>query len=292
MPNLTGVTNFFPTPFENTIPMTLGTSINSGATTVEVSDLSNYSNGQIVVFAIDTGTALQVFTGTVSGSDVVNVIWTEGTNQPHTSGCIIIDLVSATTIGLISAGIQKQHTESGTHIGITNTGGLINSGGLTTDTIDVTSGATLPAGAITPNNLLASTGTSWVWQTWSPTIGGLTIGDGTIVAEYSQTGKTVNFTLLITFGDSTTLPVGADVTFTLPMPPVTSTLSNYAAIGNDVAIASGGALVAAGIVLWHTTSAIGTVFQTTGNGTNPMDTANLTLTTGAALWFGGTYQAA
>lgn len=116
MPELGSVVNFFPTPFEDTIAMTLGGTITPGAATVPVDGMGNYSNGEIVVFVVDPATTIQqVFTGTVSGSDVVNCVWTEGTNVEHLSGANVIDYVSATTVGMISTGVQVEHTQTGHH---------------------------------------------------------------------------------------------------------------------------------------------------------------------------------
>lgn len=116
MPILTSVADFFPTPFENTITMTLGGTITPGATTVPVNGMGNYSNGQTVVFAVDPSLSTQqVFTGQVSGANVVNVVWTEGVNVSHLSGANVIDYVSATSVGMISAGVQVEHTQTGHH---------------------------------------------------------------------------------------------------------------------------------------------------------------------------------
>jgi hypothetical protein len=123
MPILASVLNFFAKPFENSVTMTLSGSIASGATTVPVSGMANYSDGDIVAFTVDPAspTLKQVFTGTKSGANVVNVVWTEGTNQPHTNGASIIDYVSATTVGMLVTGILKQHSQTGAHTAITAT---------------------------------------------------------------------------------------------------------------------------------------------------------------------------
>lgn len=147
MPNISSVTNYFPTVAESSVGMTLSTTIAPGAATVGVSNLSNYANGEFVVFTIDaaTPTLKQVFTGQVSGSNIINVVWTYGTNQAHTTGATIIDYVSATTLDMITAGILKQHTQAGAHIGLTNTGGATFTGGITTDSLTI-SGQNTTAG--------------------------------------------------------------------------------------------------------------------------------------------------
>ena len=138
MPNISSVTNYFPTVFESSVTMTLGTTISPGATTVSVNGMTNYANGEVVVFTIDpANSAKQVFTGTVSGTSVINVVWTYGTNVTHTSGASIIDYVSSTTLDMVTTGILKQHNQNGTHQALTNTGGL------TTDILSVTSSASI-----------------------------------------------------------------------------------------------------------------------------------------------------
>lgn len=163
MPNLASVTNYFPTPFENSVAMTLSGNIAPGATTVGVSNMSNYSDGEIVVFTVDGGnSSKQVFTGTKSGSNVVNVVWTLGTNVAHVAGASVIDYVSSTTVGMISAGIQIQHTQTGTHKGIT------------TDTI-TTSGNASVGGAL---GVTGATTLSTVHATGASTLDGAIGGAG------------------------------------------------------------------------------------------------------------------
>lgn len=66
-------------------------------------------------------------------------------------------------------------------------------------------GSGIATGAVTPEKLLSGTGSSWNWQTWSPTLSGLNIGTGGsagIVARYKQTGKTVEWYLQAILGAS------------------------------------------------------------------------------------------
>lgn len=128
MPNITGATQFFPKAAESSVPLSLGASVAASATTVQVTNLNtNYSNGDTVVLTIDPGTPAtkQVFTGQVSTGSVLNVIWTEGTNQPHTVGAIIIDYTSATHQNLMQKGISVQHNQDGTHAASVITGANI-----------------------------------------------------------------------------------------------------------------------------------------------------------------------
>lgn len=120
--NLGSITNFFPTAYENTIPMTLTDSVLAGGTTVFVTGATNYSDGEVVTWVIDPATPAlkQVFTGTWNAGDeaVVGVIWTEmptgGVNVGHSAGATIIDYVTATHWDMAMEGIGKFATQTGT----------------------------------------------------------------------------------------------------------------------------------------------------------------------------------
>lgn len=60
-----------------------------------------------------------------------------------------------------------------------------------------------------------STGVQDQWVAWTPTWGGMGIGNGTSVARYVRFGKTVTFRVMLTFGTMTT-PTGP-FTFSLPV---------------------------------------------------------------------------
>jgi hypothetical protein len=162
MPNIGSVIKYFPFVAENTVAMSLSGDISPRATTIGVTGMTNYSNGDYVVFTVDAPTASlkQVFTGQVEGANVVNCVWTYGTNQAHATGAPVIDYVSATTIDMISQGIQEQHNLDGTHEGVTNTGGMttdtLTISGVTTGTglINANGGLTVPSGEVA--NILAA----------------------------------------------------------------------------------------------------------------------------------------
>jgi hypothetical protein len=76
-------------------------------------------------------------------------------------------------------------------------------------------GTAIAPGAVTPEKILAGTGTTWVWQNWTPTIIGITVGNGVLnYAKYIIIGKTCFFRIKFTFG-STTAGAGA-FGFSLP----------------------------------------------------------------------------
>jgi len=97
--------------------------------------------------------------------------------------------------------------------------------------------------AVGANNTLltadstAATGVKWAgaWTTWTPTISNLTIGNGTITARYARVGNTVNFSLKVLFGSTTsisgspyfTLPINAASTASMFMTIIDAGVANY-----------------------------------------------------------------
>ncbi len=69
------------------------------------------------------------------------------------------------------------------------------------------------------------------WQTWTPTYTNITVGNGTVVARYTQIGETIHAHWTLTFG-STTSVNGTTVTITSPI-----TASGYTNTRNSVGTA-------------------------------------------------------
>lgn len=98
MADLSSVTtNLYATAQEG-FTTTTSSSVASGATTVALTGVGDYVDGDVVALTIEpaSASAKQVFTGVISGLNVTNVKWTEGTNQAHAAGSTVIDYVSAT----------------------------------------------------------------------------------------------------------------------------------------------------------------------------------------------------
>lgn len=76
-------------------------------------------------------------------------------------------------------------------------------------------GTGIGTSAITPEKLFAGNGTSWTSQSWTPTWGNLSVGNGTVTAKYTLIGKVCIATLNITFGSTTS--VSGFINFTLPV---------------------------------------------------------------------------
>jgi hypothetical protein len=135
-------------------------------------------------------------------------------------------------------------------------------------------------GSITPEKLALNAGNSWVWQTWTPTwLGCVTaIGNATVVAKYTQIGKTVVCRIKFTQGSSTTL-VGnaAPITFSLPVNANSESISHTcgsAYIENSTVAGYQGLfqISGTGTVSLLTGIVNGTYLQNTGCSTNvPFD---------------------
>ena len=91
-------------------------------------------------------------------------------------------------------------------------------------------GTGIGAGAILPNNLIASASTlnTWAWDTWTPTWTNLTIGNAVTIYRYMKIGKTVFVQMKVTFGNTSSMGTGPR--FTLPVPENTTT---YPALTNN-----------------------------------------------------------
>jgi len=129
------------------------------------------------------------------------------TNKTLTSPVITGGSMSNTTISVDS--ISEFTVGNGVSISSLN----IKNGKLNTNNSVV--GSNITAGAVTPNSLVASSGTSWTWQSWTPTFTNLTVGNGTLVARYTQVGKNVTARISLIFGS--TSAVSGDVSITLPV---------------------------------------------------------------------------
>lgn len=120
----------------------------------------------------------------------------------------------------------------------------------------VITSAKIADGAVTPADLLAGTGSSWVWQTWSPSYANLTIGNGTVVARYTQIGKTVCLRWIFQLGS--TSAVGTNPTISLPVEAAASysggALPEFANIGHGKLLDSGVLNVSAVVSLGSSTT--------------------------------------
>lgn len=230
MSDISGATSFFPQANEG-FTATLGSSIAAGASIVPLNSVVGLTTGSVFVGIIEPGAAnQQTFTGIVDTADsqITSVWWTRpGTNVAHSSGVTIVDYVTGTALNLIAAGLLKQHTQTGAHHAITNTGSLTNTGGLTTDTAHVTGTGqydgvqtfsaipVLPSGSITPAEMTAVklSGLGGSYTSTPPAINGaflmmagsdvVTFGSNSAIITFATPFPNGLLTAVVTQGDVT-----------------------------------------------------------------------------------------
>lgn len=166
--------------------------------------------------------------------------------------------------------------------------------GVTIDSLSIKDGKLNTNASVIPNNLIASTGTTWVWQTWAPTWVNLTAGNGTTVAKYIQNGKTVTFKLLFTFGSTSAM--GTSPTFTLPA-TATSDVTGDDTLGifqGQILDSGTTRFILIGAVQSTTTGSINVynASGTYGQFTGFTSTVPMTWTTGDKFYVTGSYEAA
>lgn len=142
--------------------------------------------------------------------------------------------------------------------------------------------AKLVDGAVTQAKLSTTAGElGGAWASWTPTLTNITLGNGTVVAKYSQIGKTVRYKLSFTMG--TTSAMGDVPKFTLPV-----TAAAIAGNSNGIVIGRGsiwdfGTNNFDAVVVYETTTlaairvqnaTFNNVVQTNITSTNPMTWAS------------------
>lgn len=161
------------------------------------------------------------------------------TNKTLTSPTITSPTITNATISA-DAITGFSSANNGSIYGISITGSAIQSSTAFAD------------GIILPKALLTGTGSTWVWQTWTPTWTNLTVGNGTLVAKYSQIGKTVRG--YISFIVGSTSAVSGSIIWSLPV----TASSNYAGtdpIGQSYMEDVGNAFLEGMVILSSTTTA-------------------------------------
>jgi hypothetical protein len=131
------------------------------------------------------------------------------TNKTITSPTITGGTIDNTTITVDSiSGHSVATTVTVANLQIAN--GVLNSANAVTST-------SVAAGAIQPQALVSGTGTGWSWSSWSPSYANLSVGNGTVVSEYTQIGKTVFLRFEFTLGSTSTVSTNPSISL-----PVTS----------------------------------------------------------------------
>lgn len=128
------------------------------------------------------------------------------TNKTLTAPVINNGSITGTTI-TTDAIVGQTLSTSGTIYGLSVASSKIGTNGVIT--------TSLTDSAVTPAKLFTGTGSTWVWQAWTPTYTNLTVGNGVHQSFYTQIGKTIIARLGFAFGSTSSM--GSSPTFTLPV---------------------------------------------------------------------------
>ena len=126
------------------------------------------------------------------------------------------------------------------------------------------------------------------WTTWTPTLSGMTLGNGTTVARYCQIGKTVFFGFYISFG-STSSTTG-DFSITMPINPSSVALMNISSVAANAG--SYYPMVPFGYATNQVFVRASNASSTYGIGTALSSTIPFTWTTNSFLQIAGSYEVA
>lgn len=96
----------------------------------------------------------QVFTGTVDtgGSQIIDVVWTRGSNTAHSAGATVVDYVTGTVINMITKGILVGHNQDGTHKALVAPSATLSGNASIGGTLGVT-GASTMSSLVTSGNI-------------------------------------------------------------------------------------------------------------------------------------------
>lgn len=155
---------------------------------------------------------------------------------------------------------------------------------------DIT-GSVWPEGSSVTAGMVASE----AWQPWTPTLANLTIGNGTVAANFVKIGRTVSYRFLFTLGS--TSAVGANPTITLPYPPVAAGYPGQDPQIGDSAFRDNGVITYRGSMRWTGTGSVASFITLKSDGTYLSEaavssTAPFTFGTADAIFAWGTYEAA
>lgn len=114
-------------------------------------------------------------------------------------------------------------------------------------------GTALAASSIVPNKLFTGTGTTWAWQSWTPTWTNLTVTGSTLnYAKYTQIGKTVHFKISLTLGGGN-VPSGS---VSVSTPTTMATLTAAEPIQSTCFFVDTGTDVKIGVLKYATTTTL------------------------------------
>lgn len=242
-----------------------------GATTMNVQSTSGFPSDTGVIFSVDTTSTVNgvetqdagsycVFEGKVaSATSLSGVSLLYGTPQNYPAGATtrVYITVSTQWAKRLVEGLLVSHTQFGT---LKNN--VIGTANIADDAV---TNAKIADSAVLPENLLTGTGTSWEWQSWTPTLSNLS--GGTLnYAKYTRVGKTVICRFKYTMSGAN---YGNSPTMTLPVNMHADYVSAGETLLSTVAFIDPGVNYYAGQVFINNSSSVTFRVQTgtTTNGT-------------------------
>jgi len=166
-----------------------------GATTMNVQSTAGFPADTGVIFAVDATTTVNgvetqvpgsycIFEGKVASATSlagVSLLYSTPQNYPAGATTRVYITVSSQWVKRLVEGLLVSHTQFGT---LKNN--VIGTANIADDAV---TNAEIADSAVLPENLLTGTGTSWEWQSWTPTL--TRISGGTLnYAKYLRVGKT------------------------------------------------------------------------------------------------------
>ena len=198
------------------------------------------ANGAKTPTVEETATVV-ISVGSDNGTNAVR--GAEGTAQAHTAGKVVENLWNAKTWNDAVDGILVQHNQDGTHKSalvttLKATGATINTG---------TDDATI----VTPKAIADST-IGAAWAAWTPTLGGITKGSGTLSCAYTRIGKTIHgrFHFIMAADSSVT----GSVTFTLPVTSISYPGTATTEVIGPAILFDQSSAVIRGVAVWASTT--------------------------------------
>lgn len=133
--------------------------------------------------------------------------------------------------------------------------------------------------------------TGAAWTSYTPTLTNVTLGNGTLAGRYARVGKFIYFTIVLTFGNSTSFTGQPNLTL-----PVTAVSASQGLAGQSLHLLDSGTALYFGILNKTSTTtivleAIGTA-STYASVTAVSATIPFTWTTNDTVYIGGSYEAA